>query len=97
MAALTGRGYSCRIAAYVLPSKFRDPHIEADENGIQINYVVEMIDWGYDSVDLRTLCDIAEGLGMEAVMGKMGEKGSIHFQIPANIPEVLRSPRRHPR
>jgi hypothetical protein len=91
MGALTAIGYTVTVVAAVVPASHVNP--QAD-NGVV--YSVSTGDLGFDRVDLRALMEIADRLGLEVSVGRLAS-GVVAFHDEDKTPEVVRSPRRHPR
>lgn len=91
MDLLAGQGYTVTLHAQPMPPGMLDH--KADDG---IRYSIEVRALGFDSVDLRHLCDAADTLGLVAGTSRMSP-GAIEFSEPSQWPEVVRTPRRHPR
>jgi hypothetical protein len=65
------------------------------EDGVQ--HRVELVDLGFDKIDLRHVLEQADKLGLDASIHQIVGGGTISLSAPDNTPEVVKSPRQHPR
>lgn len=91
MDLLASQGYSTRLHAVPMKEGFISP--DAD-NGIIYRVSVHALH--FDKVDLKHLCAQGDKLDLEVTVGQLSQ-GTIDFSVEDKTPEVVRSPRRHPR
>lgn len=90
MDLLVSKGYSVALSAANMGD-----HVLPD--GSNISYGVQILAISLDKVDLRALVEIADDLDLDVGYTPLRGQERISFGKPDRTPEVVRSPRRHPR
>lgn len=94
MDALVAKGYIVTVTAAPCDSRFSSRHPETGAVGQWDSYQIGVSALGFDSVDLRALMAVAEGVGLEA---RYSMHSGFHLDHPDERPESVRLPRQHPR
>lgn len=91
MDLLASQGYTTQLHAIPMKPGFIDPKAEDG-----IIYRVSVHALHFDKVDLKHLCAQADSLGLDVNVGGLTQ-GVVDFDLENTTPEVVRSPRKHPR
>ena len=91
MDLLASQGYSTTLHAIPLKPGYIQ---QGADNGIIYRVSVHALH--FDKVDLKHLCAQGDELGLEVMVGQLSQ-GTVDFSLEDKTPEVVRSPRAHPR